>query len=123
MSATLTWVGSWTPLNFDPIGLPASGTNQPGARYPNMAGEVQATNIPNSPNGAAGANVRMLFNFNGEAIKTNDIPEIEQIINAVAAGYAISYQGALALLTALFTAKSNREDPRIGPGRNNLYAP
>ena len=74
MSATLTWTGTWTPLNFDPIGLPASGTNQPGARYPNMAGEVQATNIPNSPNGAAGANVRMLFNFNGEAIKTNDIP-------------------------------------------------
>jgi hypothetical protein len=125
MSATLTWTGTWTPLNFDPIGLPASGTNQPGARYPNTAGMVQDTTLP--PSGALNQsvpdNVKMLFNFNGEVIKTNDLPELEQFIQAMAAGYAITYQAAVALLTVLFTAKSNRESARIGPGRNLLYAP
>jgi hypothetical protein len=123
MSATLTWSGTWTPLNFDPIGLPTSGTNQPGARYPGLAGMVQNTSLPGSPNGQVPDNVKMLFTFNGEVIKTFDLPELEQFIQAVSAGYNITYQAAVSLVQALWVAKMNREAARIGPGRNLLYAP
>ena len=123
MSATLTWTGTWTPLNFDPIGLPASGTNQPGSRFPGMAGMVQNTNLPTNPNGAVPDNVKMLFSYNGEVVKTFDLPELEQFLQAVSAGYSITYQSAVSLVQVLWVAKMSREAARIGPGRNLLYAP
>ena len=123
MSATLTWTGTWTPLSFDPIGLPATGLNQPGrVASPPQAGMSQNTNL-GSPNGMVAANVKMTFNFNGEQIKVVDLPELESFLQAMAAGYNITYQSAVSLLGILMRAKENRESPKIGPGRTGLYAP
>jgi hypothetical protein len=125
MSATLTWTGTWTPLNFDPIGLPASGTNQPGRsnQLPAQAGMVQNSNLAYNPNGVVPDNVKMLFNYNGETVKVYDLPELEQFLQAVSAGYSITYQSAVSLVQVLWVAKMSREAARIGPGRNLLYAP
>lgn len=122
MSASLTWTGTWTPLNFDAVGLPVTGTNQPGLNPP-AAWAGMAETGSGTPSFNPGANVKMLFNFNGEQLKTFDLPELEQFVQAVATGYAISYQAAVALINALWVTKMNRESPRVGPGRNLLYAP
>jgi hypothetical protein len=110
--ATITSTGAWTVLDFDPIGDPVTFDGQPGYVPPaNIQGYHEKD----------GVNVRYATSMNFERLKNRDLPELEQFIQAMADGYSINYQAAVALLHHCFTALMQRENPRRS--QSNLYAP
>ena len=92
MPATITATGTWTPLNVD---------------FSRM-GKILASN-PNVPN----ANVPHADMMQLEQLKSVDLPELTQFIQAMADGYGIGFNPAKALFSQIFTAFMNRETPSV----------
>ena len=84
MPAVITATGTWTPLNVD---------------FTRMA--KTSANVPHS-------DMMQL-----EQLKSQDLPELVQFIQAMADGYGIGFNPALALVSAIFTARMNRENPSV----------
>ena len=113
MSAVITATGTWTPLNFDPVGLPVSPANEPGqTTFPTTSGFSTKT----------GMNVKDVFFMQFEQLKNRDLPELTQFIQAAADGYGIGYQAALSLLYHCFKAAQLRQSPTVS-GQAGLYTP
>jgi hypothetical protein len=92
MAATITAAGTWTPLNVDFTKTPKTGPNLP-----------------------------TVASFQGEALKNIDFPEATQFIQAMADGYAISYNAAKALFNIIWTAMMERETPLATSGTTRVY--
>jgi hypothetical protein len=84
MPATITATGTWTPLNVDFSRMAKTGPN------------------------TLHADMMQL-----EQLKSQDLPELNQFIQAMADGYGIHFNTALALFSALWTARINRENPSV----------
>jgi patatin-like phospholipase/acyl hydrolase len=84
MAATITATGTWTPLNVD---LTRMAKTAPNTFH---ADKLQL-----------------------EQLKAQDLPELTQFIQAMADGYGIGVNPALALLQVIMTAKMNRENPSV----------
>jgi hypothetical protein len=84
MAATITATGTWTPLNID---LTRMGKTSPNVLH---------------------ADLMQL-----EQLKLGDLPEFNQFIQAMADGYGIGFNPALALLFACIQARMNRENPSV----------
>lgn len=84
MPAVITATGSWTPLNVD---------------FTRMS--KTSANVPHS-------DMMQL-----EQLKSQDLPELTQFIQAMADGYGIGFNQAKALFSQIFTAFMNRETPSV----------
>jgi hypothetical protein len=84
MPAVITATGTWTPLNVD---LSRMGKTGPNTLHSDM--------------------------MQLEQLKNQDLPELTQFIQALADGYGIGFNPAVALLHAIWTAKVNRETPSV----------
>jgi hypothetical protein len=84
MPATISSAGTWTPLNVDFSRMSKLGPN------------------------TLHADMMQL-----EQLKNQDLPEFNQFIQLVADGYGIGFNPALALVSAIFTARMNRENPSV----------
>lgn len=86
MSATITAAGSWTPLNIDLTKMAKTGPNT-----------IHAD--------------KMQF----EQLKAGSLPELVAFIQAMADGYGIAYNTAIALFYACVQELMNRERPTVSP--------
>lgn len=84
MAATITVTGTWTPLNFNATGMSKT-----------------------SPNVLHADQMQM------EQLKAVDPPEFTQFIQAIADGYGIGFNPALALFFAWVQARMNKENPAV----------
>jgi hypothetical protein len=90
--ATITSTGAWTPLNVDFTKM--AKVNPANANVP----------MPNTMH----ADMMQL-----EQLKQQDLPELNQFIQAMADGYVITFNAALTLLNAIWTARMGRENPTV----------
>lgn len=84
MPATITATGTWTPLNVNLTGMAKTSANVPHADSMQL-----------------------------EQLKSIDLPELIQFVQAFADGYGIGYQPAKALLDSIWHGFMNREAPSI----------
>jgi hypothetical protein len=113
MSATISASGTWTALDFDPIGQPKTNwPTQPGLESP-----------ANGMHQKDGMSVRWATAMNFEALKGGDLPELMQFVQLLANGYSINTQAAIALLYQLVSMMMNRSNPDVGTASSRLYAP
>jgi len=110
MAATISSAGTWTVLDFDPVGNPATFDGQPGAVSALKGFHVKG-----------GVNVRTADDMNFERLKEFNLPELDQFIQLMADGYNINTQAAWALAYHLVSMAMNRENPTVRTPR--LYAP
>jgi hypothetical protein len=108
--ATISSVGAWTVLDFDPIGDPATVDGLPGQTSPLKGFHVKA-----------GVNVRRADDMNFERLKNNNLPELDQFVQLMADGYNINTQSAWALFYHLVSMAMNRQNPVVSQA--TLYAP
>lgn len=88
--ATITAAGAWTPIGVDftkMAKLNAAGLAQPNTMHADM---MQLTEL-----------------------KSVDLPELTQFIQAMADGYNIQFNTALTLLNTIWVARMNRENPSV----------
>jgi hypothetical protein len=88
--ATITAAGAWTPLNVNFTTMAVK----------NAAGQA----MPNTMHAD-----RMQL----EQLKSQDLPELNQFIQAMADGYGITFNAALTLLNSIWVARMNRENPAV----------
>lgn len=112
MSATISAVGAWTVLDFDPVGDPVTVDGQPGSIPP---ANVKGFHVK------GGMNVRMAESMNFERLKGGNLPELDQFIQLLADGYNINTQSAWALAYQLVSMAMNRQNPVVS--QSTLYAP
>jgi hypothetical protein len=84
MPATITATGTWTPLNID---LTRMGKTSPNVLHADM--------------------------MQLEQLKAVDPSEFTQFIQAIADGYGINFNPALALFFAWVQARMNKENPTV----------
>lgn len=84
MAATITATGTWTPLNLDFTRMSKTSANVP------HADKMQL-----------------------DALKSADLAELVQFVQAMADGYGIGFNPAKALFFACVQAFMNRETPAV----------
>jgi hypothetical protein len=82
--ATVTVAGTWTPLNVNFAKTPKTGPNQMRAEFMQL-----------------------------EQLKDRDLPELQQFVEAMAAGYGIPFNAAKQLFYHVVVAFMNRETPAV----------
>lgn len=84
MAATITATGTWTTINVDFSKTPKTG-----------------------PNTMVGNSMQL------EQLKSQDLPELTQFVQAFADGYGIPFNVAKAVLDSIWHGFMNRETPSV----------